>query len=242
MKKNVLRFILFSLIFIIANNEINAQMHSNLWTRLTINKSLKKSIKADLEFQHRSQNGFKNNNLFSNNLLNSIRTWIIYQPSKHWQYSISPFAYFYHYPIINQLVDENKPYVNEYRISGAVDYQYEIKQKIYLQNRTGIEYRFFKQPLRDVIRFREKIGIKKDFSSKWSAMLSNELLLNFYGVNKQHFFDHNRVGFLLQYKPLKTMKIEFGYTYISRLQRTAIEYIQENNFILNFTYLMQNKK
>jgi hypothetical protein len=40
--------------------------------------------------------------------LKSIRTWIIYQPSKHWQYSISPFAYFYHYHIINQLVDENK--------------------------------------------------------------------------------------------------------------------------------------
>lgn len=219
-----------------------AQTHTNFWSRLTLDKSFSSKYKFDVELQYRRQNGFGNYNLFSNTLMYSFRTWLIYQPKNDVQFSISPLAYFYHFPIINKSSDATKPFSNEYRIAFALDNKIANYKKYIFQNRVGVEYRIFQPTIKNVIRFREKLGVKYDFTSKWNLFLYDELLLNLHGVAKNHLFDHNRLGLNTVYKLTKKIKVEAGYIFITRLQRTATENIEENNFILNFTYLLQNKK
>lgn len=242
MKLKIFCIIFFNFIFIFLNNRGIAQTHTNFWSRFTIDKSFSSKIKFDVEFQYRQQNGFGNNNLFSEPLLYSLRTWFIYQPKNELQFSISPLAYFYHFPIINKASDATKPFLNEYRVSFAMDNKIANFKKYIFQNRVGLEYRIFQPTIKNGIRFREKVGLKYDFSYKWNVFLYDEMLLNLYGVNNNHLFDHNRLGLHTAYKFTKNIKIEAGYIFITRLQRTATEVMEDNNFILNCTYLLQNKK
>jgi len=68
----------------------------------------------------------------------------------------------------------------------------------------------------------------------------DEMLLNLSGVARNHLFDHNRLGWNIAFNITPKYKIEAGYIFITRLQRTAITNVEENNFLLNFTYFFTN--
>jgi hypothetical protein len=239
-KKFFFTFIFINSIFISVNNKIIAQTHSNFWSRLSLNKKISSRYKFDLELQYRRQNGFENNNPVFEPLLYSLRTWVVYQPKKEIQFSISPFAYFYHFPIINNASDVSKPFLKEYRIAFAMDNKIANYKKYVFQNRVGLEYRIFQPTINNVVRFREKLAMKYAFTSKWSLFVYDEMLLNLCGVARNHMFDHNRLGWNVNFNITPKYKIEAGYIFITRLQRTAITNVEENNFLLNFTYFFTN--
>jgi hypothetical protein len=63
--------------------------------------------------------------------------------------------------------------------------------------------------------------------------------VNATGTGNAHFFDHNRVGFNLEYKVSPDLKIDIGYIYINRLPLSEMETLNENNFLLQFTYKLK---
>src|SRR5690606_40999827 len=85
---------------------LQAQQHYNVWFRSTLSVPVGKKFKIDTEFQHRRQNGFNNTNLFDKNLMFTFRNWVHYQHNEDVKLSLSPFAYFSNYKIIQKQSDE----------------------------------------------------------------------------------------------------------------------------------------
>jgi hypothetical protein len=103
-----------------------AQTHNNAWFRTTLSLPVSEKFKIDNEFQHRRQNGFDNNNLFDKNLMFTYRNWVHYQYSKDVKFSVSPFAYFSNYKIIQKQADQTAEPNKEIRFSVAVELQHEL--------------------------------------------------------------------------------------------------------------------
>lgn len=129
-----------------------AQQHYNAWFSGTLSIPVGKKFKIDNEFQHRRQNGFDNANLFEKNLMFTFRNWVHYQHNSAIKFSLSPFAYFSNYKIIQKQADENATPNNEIRFSAAVELQQSIVKKFYVVDRTAIEYKMFDNNKSDIKR------------------------------------------------------------------------------------------
>lgn len=242
MKTNQLMLTL--LLTLLSSVNAQSQNHVNLWTRITANITLSKKINTDIEFQHRRQNGWDNMNPTDKNLMYTCRGWVHYQHNESVKFSLSPFAQFRHYKIINNAVDANSSILKEIRMSAAVDLNHEIRSKISIQERTAIEYRIFDSGIPNIIRFRSKFGIGFQLNSKTNFLVYDELLLNLHGTSKENFLDHDRIGVQVGYKASQSFKIEGGYIFISRHNTQLIHPIHENNIMVNLTLAIKpaNKK
>ena len=218
-----------------------AQQHYNVWFRGTLSVPVGKKFKIDNEFQHRRQNGFDNANLFDKNLMFTFRNWVHYQHNEDVKFSLSPFAYFSHYRIIQNKTDETVTPNNEIRFSAAVELQHSIVKKFYVVGRTAIEYRVFDGNQSDITRLRNRFGFRYDFTGKIKLSVFDELLFNLSGTTQHHFFDHNRLGLNLEYKVLPYLKFDIGYIHITRLPVTSTTKLHENNIFLNLTYQLHKR-
>jgi Protein of unknown function (DUF2490) len=214
--------------------------HLNAWSRFSITQPISEKWRAETEFQHRRQNDYaeKSGDLFQENLLSSVRTWVHYQHKEDIGFAISPFAYYWHNPIIVTDSDKLRPQVQELRFSLAVDLKHELLKKLWLIDRTVIEYRDFQKINENIVRLRNRLGVRCEFNSKWNVTLFDEIFLNIMGAKPSHTFDHDRIAILLNYKPTKNIRIETGYMYISRLPRNTNEFLHENNFLLHLYYTL----
>lgn len=220
---------------------LQAQEHNNMWMRATLSIPVKERFKIDAEVQHRRQNGFENNNLFDQNLTFSFKNWIHYQHNPNVKFSVSPFAYYSNYAIINTKWDEHTNPKSEVRFSAATEIRQEILEKLHLVGRTALEYRIYERPHQSVLRFRNRLSLQYEFSQQWKAVASMEVLVNLSGVPATHFLDHNRFGGNLEYHPTQNIKLELGYLYISRLTNINIGIVGENTLFLNITYQLKTK-
>ena len=222
---------------------LQAQTHNNAWFRTTLSLPVGEKFKIDNEFQHRRQNGFDNNNLFDKNQMFTYRNWVHYPYSKDVKFSVSPFAYFSNYKIIQKQADQTAEPNKEIRFSAAVELQHELFKSFYITNRNALEYRIFDNNQSDITRFRTRFGGKYELSENLKLGIFDELLLNVSGVITEHFFDQNRIGLNLEYRVLPHLKFDIGYIYLTRLPLTANKIkLCENNIVLNFTYQLQTHK
>jgi hypothetical protein len=218
-----------------------AQQHYNVWFRGTLSVPVGKKFKIDNEFQHRRQNGFDNVNLFDKNLMFTFRNWVHYQHNEDVKFSLSPFAYFSNYKIIQKQAHENATPNSEIRFSAAVELQHSIVKKFYVVDRTAIEYRVFDGNQSDITRLRNRFGFRYDFTDKIKLSLFDELLFNLSGTTQHHFFDHDRLGLYLEYKVLPYLKFDIGYIHITRLPLISTTKLHENNIFLNLTYQLHKR-
>lgn len=214
--------------------------HLNFWSRMSLSQPLSEKWRAEAEFQHRRQNDYAQQtaDFFQENLLSSIRTWVHYQHKDDIGFSASPFAYYWHNSIIVTDTDKQKPQVKELRFSLAVDLKHELVKNLWLIDRTCFEYRDFQATTTDFIRLRNRLGLRYEFNSKWNITFFDEVFLNLKGAKPTHFFDHDRLALLLNYKPTKKLRIEAGYTYITRLPRNTDEFLHENNFLVHLYFTL----
>ncbi len=233
--------LLTAAIWISIAQTLQAQQHYNVWFRGTLSVPVGKKLKIDNEFQHRRQNGFENANLFDKNLMFTFRNWVHYQHNNDVKFSLSPFAYFSNYKIIQKQTDENITPNSEIRFSAAVELQHSIVKKIYVVDRTAIEYRIFDNNQSDITRLRNRFGFRYYFTDKIQLSLFDELLFNLSGTTQYHFFDHDRLGLNLEYKILPSLKFDIGYMHITRLPVTSTTQLQENNIFLNLTYQLHKQ-
>ena len=216
--------------------KIIAQEHTNSWFRTTLSIPVTAKIKTDIELQHRRQNDFESNNLFDKSLMYTFRTWIYYIQNKDVVYAISPFAYFSNYKIIQQQGDAIAKPTNEYRFSASVESQHELANKFFVVDRTVLEYRVFEGSIKNVIRLRNRLAFRYDFTSKFNTTIGDEIFINASGADAQHIFDHDRLFTNFSFKPKPSLKFDAGYIYISRLPKNNIDLVHENNIYLNVTY------
>jgi hypothetical protein len=216
--------------------KIVAQGHTNSWLRTTLSIPVTEKIKTDLELQHRRQNDFESDNLFDKNLMYTFRTWVYYKKNKDVVYAISPFAYFSNYNIIKKESDGITAPINEFRFTASLEIQHQLATKLFVTDRTALEYRVFEGSVENTTRLRNRLALRYDFNSNYNIALGDEILMNSSGTDAQHIFDHNRIFTNLSYKPNSDFKFDIGYIYISRLTKSNIDLIDENNFYLNFTF------
>lgn len=211
-------------------------MHDNLWLRATGTIKLNKNLSTDFEIQHRRQNGLQSIAPIDYNLLFSFRNWIHYKKNEELKFSLSPIAIFSHYKIIQKTNDENIKPNRELRFSVAMDWHKKLYNKIYILNRNALEYRMIKNNPNHITRLRNKLGIKTQLNKNLSFVLYDEILYNVSGISSSHIFDHNRLGVQTNFNITKNLSTEIGYMYIHRLPLVNDITINENNFIINFTY------
>lgn len=218
-----------------------AQNHMNSWFRATLSIPVTEKIKTDIELQHRRQNDFESDNLFDKNLMYTVRTWLYYKQNKDVVYGISPFAYFSNYRIIQKESDSNAKPANEYRFTASVELQHQLANKLYIVDRTALEYRIFEGSVENTTRLRNRLAFRYDFNSKYNIAVGDEILINASGTDAQHLFDHNRIYANFSYKPNPSLKFDIGYLYISRLTKNNIDLLEESNFYFNFTYTIPKR-
>ncbi len=229
-------------LLLICSLNLHAQDHVNAWMRATLRIPVKERFKVDGEFQHRRQNGLNNHNLFDKNLVFSFKNWVHYQHNPGIQFSVSPFAYYSNYKIINTDADVHANPTSEIRFSAAMELKHKLGSKLDVIGRSALEYRIFDKNPKEVLRFRNRLGLQYEFNNQWKAVTSMEILVNLSGVAATYFLDHNRYGVNLEYQPTKNIKLELGYLYISRLTKTNIQKTGENTLFLNITYQLNKQR
>ena len=163
-----------------------------------------------------------------------------YQHNQNLILSISPFSYFSHSSIITTENDLSSPTTKEIRIAASADYKHELLKNLSIINKTGIEFRYLQMNVNKIVRFRNKTGLKYIFNRKWNLNLYDEVFFNTISDKSTHFFDHNRLGFLINYKPLKCFRIESGYIFTLRPKKNEPSLYTENNFLVHLYYTFPN--
>lgn len=163
----------------------------------------------------------------------SFRSWVHYRYNKSLKLSVSPFACFSNYRIIQLKPDETAKPLKEIRFTLAAEWQQAIYGKNHLVFRSALEHRNIESLSSPVLRFRNRIGYKYRLSEKASPGVYNELLLNVSGLNHMHLFDHNRTAATLEIKLSKQAKLDVGYIYIYRLPLNRNSHVREHNLFFN---------
>lgn len=215
-----------------------ARPHNNAWFRGTLSVPVAPKVKVDAEFQHRRQSGFDSGHGLDRNLMFSFRTWAHYRYRENVRLSISPFAYFCNYKIVQRPGDETLAPGREIRLSAAGDLQQGLFDNMYIVDRAAVEYRILENGPSLLLRLRNRLGFRYDLTKKVDISVFDELLFNVSGAPSGHFFDHNRLGSAIGYKVAPYLKADMGYVYIVRLPLTGSTNLRENNIYLNVTFLL----
>ncbi len=233
---NLLKALLILVLTVLFSGKDTYGQYQNIWFRGTLSKPLNSKIKTDVELQHRRQSGYGNRDVLDQNLMYTFRSWVHYRLNHDVRFSVSPFAYFYHYKIIQKQADEHAKPTREIRFSAAVDLQHKLFNKVFLLDRTAVEYRTFSESQKKVTRLRAKIGIRYDLNEKFKIALFDEHFLNTGGVTAHHHFDHERQGINVECIPSAQLKVDVGYVHIKRLPLSGNSMLSENNLFLHLTY------
>lgn len=170
---------------------LHAREHYHAWFRGALSAPVGSKLSLDAELQHRRQNGFNSRYMPDKNLMLSFRGWVHYRQSPDVTFSLSPFAWFSHYRIIQEKDDELAEPGSEIRFSGAVGLQHEIFKRLFIVNRTAAEYRLL-AGIGNITRLRDRAGLRYSLTPELKAGLYNELLLNMTGARPQQ--DRLRAG------------------------------------------------
>ena len=215
-------------IILLFNSVASQAQHLNSWLRVTIIYHINKQWSVDAEGQDRRQNALHSMDPFRENLLYSFRTWIHYRPDKTWVFSLSPFAWYSAYRIIENEADYNSPPSQEYRISAAADFRQPLKAKLSLVSREALEYRMFTLG-NESLRFRNRVGLQYVFTASFYTHATYEILINTTAHSKAYLFDHDRISLSTVYNAGRRCTIELGYMHINRWPLIAEKRITEDN-------------
>ena len=213
--------------------------HHNFWMRTTLHIPVEGQVSSELEFQHRRQNGFENRNRCAENLMYTYRNWFHYDHSEDIRFSISPFAYFSHFKIIEGENDVLQIPSEETRFSAAIHLSHKLFNRVHFIDRSALEYRIIEGWENNITRLRNRLGLRYEISKKMKLLVYDEIFLNMGGVASNHFFDQDRIGVNLEYHVLSSIKVELGFMHLSRLPLFKEEKLKEDNLVLNFTYTFE---
>lgn len=197
----------------------SSQDYTQFWFRVSLQHKLNSKFSSTLELHHRTQSSLGTESPFRYPLTNAFRLWINYKISRENSIHFSPYAFFSNYPVVNILGDELRPNANEHRVQLQFENKSSAVRRWTLNSRVGIEYRGFESNL-NLLRIRVREGVHYKVSTRLGIQCYDELFINTLQVNRQHIFDQNRIGFILNYTVLEQIRLEYGVTYIQSLPRS----------------------
>lgn len=219
-----------------------AQTHATVWFRGTLMIPFGNKIEADLELQHRRQNGFENRCPLDQNLLFSFRNWIHYRITKQLTLSASPLAVFYNYVLIDNQTDELAPPRSEVRFSFAGEVKTNPDKSLVFYGKSAFEARRFLQTGSTQFRWRNRIGILYNCTEKLKTGAFIEGMVNVQELPSPFSPEQIRIGVQLNYSFTRDLKGELGYLKIFRYPSSAGLSGSEHNLVLNITYRLKQKR
>ncbi len=223
-------------------NKCYSTPHENAWFRTTLSIPLRAKLSFDNEWQHRRQNGYGNYNSLNKPLMWAYRSWIHFQANPSLRLSVSPLALFAHYTIIQKPTDELVRPTKETRFTAAAEIGNVIFRQFTLSNRAAVEYRILGKPAMHLIRLRDRIQLKLKMNDRLGIGLSYEYLMNIFGTTVQHYFDHTRSGFSIEYAISPSVRMDLGYLYVVRLPSKSDSKLFENNLLFQMTFRLPSPK
>lgn len=215
---------------------VTAQEEMNMWLRGTLQLPVTSKLVADAEWQYRQNVHLEHSDISDKNQLQSFRIWGHYKLNEDIKLSVSPIAYFSRCKTTENAGDKIMRYSSELRSSIALALQHRLFGHLYVFDRTAAEYRMLSAYDNDVVRLRNRIGLRYDFSEKVNLSLSDEHLLNLSGTEHHHFFDQNRITLNLDYSVSSKFKLDVGYMAMEQLPLTGNVLLNEHIVYLNLTY------
>jgi hypothetical protein len=227
-------FLIFICVLLVIDIQAQTDSYMHVWGRMSISLPIRSTWRGEIELQHRRQNVFNDEIplTWNHQLMNSARVWLHHSMSDGGKWSISPLAYFRHQPLWLSS-EQIKPAITEYRISAAWEYKKALRKWLDISNRSALEMRMFERDYGNILRMRQRIGLNWKCASFVQLTAYYEVLLNTTGVDAQHRFDHDRVGCLMQFRPVTWIKLEGGYVHSHKLPKSADEIINEHNLIIH---------
>lgn len=198
-----------------------------------VSKSITQQLSADVEFQHRRQNGLDNHNPFDKNLVHSSRLWVNYKYNDRWKFSLAPFSYYTNYTLNIANEEQAK---GEYRFSIAAEFNQKLNNKFVIYNRFATEYRNFESSQPNFFRIRDRVTVKYEYSKKLKFSLYDELFVHLVKNKGYKSIDHNRLGAGIEYNLLPKLKFELGYINVIKTPFSTIGKSGTHVFYLNLGY------
>lgn len=223
----ILRIVIILAIFGLASpgGNLNAQTRVNVWLRSSTRIYLACKLSAEAEFQLRRQED-KAAHQLAYPLMYSARTYLHYDVNKALRVSLSPFAWFEHFPL---KADGHLSKMYEYRSTLAAVWTANINKKMKLFVRPAVEYRVFSNST-EQLRPRLQAGMKWQVS-KWLAIRPYEEIMAAYTTDRTDLqYDQNRIGTGIILHTTKRTQLELGYIHICRSNTS------DENIFLNFYY------
>ncbi|MBX3252917.1 MAG: DUF2490 domain-containing protein [Chitinophagaceae bacterium] len=211
---------------------LNAQAYRNTWFRVTGRYHFSEKMMADIEWQHRRQQGYNNENPFHTELLSSMRPWVYYSFNQHIRIDASPIAYYSLHSAIKNKEDAGKKPLSEYRSTLGISFKQSLTKKLGIGGRIMAEYRNFSST-GDIVRGRARVDIHYDMGKQYKLVWQGEELLNITGTAPDHVFDHSRLSASVNKQFGRRYHVELGYIYISRLLPGDSFIRREHNIFLN---------
>lgn len=232
------RFKIISLCVVsfLTNSVLNAQQLMNVWLRGTLQLPVSENIKTEAEYQYRQNINLDNDNVADKKQFQSVRLWAHYKHNDDVIFSVSPIAYFSKCKTINNINDKTRNYTSELRSSVALTLQHKLLKHLYIFDRTAAEYRVFSNYEKDIVRLRNRIGLRYNFSKNLNLSLFDEHLFNVIGTEHHHFFDQNRIALNIDYNLSSKIKLDVGCMTMEQLPLTGYTLENEQVIYLNFTY------
>ncbi len=218
------------------------ETHQEVWLRGSVTLPLTKNFSIENEFQHRRQNAFDKSNPFNKNYVYFYKLWLKYKLNKNVSFLVLPFSYHSNYALIRSVADESKKPDKEYRFALGVHLNNQLGKNFYLQGRSLLEYRVLEKDRKDVVRLRQRLGLKYNLSKKVWLSVSDELIFNAVGKPANQFFDQNRASAGIGFSPAKGLNVNTSYTFLSRLPGGESERIRENVLTIDLNYTIPQIK
>ncbi len=230
--------IIYLIVVLLLPEVVQGQQHYNAWMRTTLSVPVAAKWRADMEVQHRRQNGYGDKGMLANELMYTVRPWLHGQVHKDMRVSVSPLAWFSNYRIVQHAGDEHVKQGEEWRSTVAAELQRQPIERLQVYNRLGLEYRNFTNGQGDVLRMRDRVGVRYNVNQLLTVGGYEELLLNVAGVPVAHLFDHNRLAAEVELKASGMLRVNAGYMRALRLPLVANNLMSEHNVFVNVTVVL----
>ena len=200
-------------VFTIANNMFAQQPATSHWFTLQSPFVINNNWQVSQEISYRTLGeSIKLNQLF-------IRISNRYIINQKWHVALNTD---YVHSKVRPYDKKDLEFGNEFRISQELGYRYTMKRSFIMSHRFRLEERFFGiTTLNDdyrALRFRYRLGIIKNLSSKWDLQLTDEAFAQM--LENQLSYNQNRVSFGGIFRYAANAHVEASYAFVKYSDRS----------------------
>jgi hypothetical protein len=213
--------------------------HTSLWSRLSLQKELKK-FTVSLDIDYRQQNDFRKNryNIFAAPSLRWARINSSYTTGR-WQHSMVLPAYVKNYSLKATEADLKRPTSTEWRLGFFEEYSQPVGPT-FSKLRFGTELRQLTQAgqVRNTARVRIRLQQSWPITKKTNLSLGYEALYNTQPNKPANTFSNSQLSLRYTQRFGQHLSLQTGINHITRKRSSLTEIDLEEALLFNVQYLL----